>query len=695
MDLIDEALSVAEEARDRFPLSAKSWYDLAMAQTAAEQHEPALSSLQTSFKLAPDWIPVTVALVKAYQRLGKTVEARSLLERAAACHPGAPPLRYLRAEMKWAEGEREAALEDLKSGLRHDESQNAPWGQLLDWCRQLNQPEEALSLAHQFNPNAGLSFAEDLLQSDSQNPQWHLERARFLGTLGQWEPCFEELQESLRRFPQAVDLRDAAAEALGFHGRFDEALAVCRQQLHAGSLDQTLRLRIAQIELAQGNTQTALRQLWEIVEDAPEFLKAWDVLARSFRDLANVEEESRVAQALTRLDPNRPEAWLFLGSIQRQLGETQAAEGAFERALELEPRDSSAPRELFLLHLSEANADKAEEALEQLALCVPYHDLLIGEVLLRSQQKNRNAALNSFRESCRSHLVALEDAIAALDALISCDGKDEAHQVIEAEILRGTASSVTRIAWVHLYAREEKWEPCAQRIDSDFAAEGLWEAMACSYLQCAGEQERGPIVSDYLRTHRERLRRSTQTWSAAGKALADAGLFDEALTWYTGWQNRKELTPLMLHPLAYCYVARRQLPHAGEVSRHALELFADESFEFHQLWCLAEAVMTGDRKTAYNILQEIDTHVVQQNQYTLFLYQLLHLVLTSRVSELTGETTTYREAVSRARGLAAAQPLVQKDPVLRWLYYQGLRRIALDHHRPLAAVYAKLRSRMR
>ena len=116
-------------------------------------------------------------------------------------------------------------------GLKHDESQNAPWSQLLDWCRELQRPEEALSLAYQFNPSAGLMLAEELLQNDSQNPKWRLARARFLGMLGQWEPCFEELQDSLRRFPQDVDMRDVLAEALTLHGRFDEALAVCRQQL--------------------------------------------------------------------------------------------------------------------------------------------------------------------------------------------------------------------------------------------------------------------------------------------------------------------------------------------------------------------------------------------------------------------------------------------------------------------------------
>ena len=207
------------------------------------------------------------------------------------------------------------------------------------------------------------------------------------------------------------------------------------------SLDQTLRLRIAQIELARGNTQTALDQLWEIVEDAPDCLPAWDLLAGSYRDLANVEQELRVAQNLTRLDPNRAEAWVFLGSIQRERGETEAATAAFERAIELEPRDPASARELFLLYLSEDDTDKAEEVLERFAPFVPYHELLIGEVLLRSQQKNLNAALASFRESCRSHLVAPGDAIAAIDALISCGGKDEARQVMEAEILRGTASS--------------------------------------------------------------------------------------------------------------------------------------------------------------------------------------------------------------------------------------------------------------
>lgn len=165
-------------------------------------------------------------------------------------------------------------------------------------------------------------------------------------------------------------------------------------------------------EAAQASTRPrecgmgARPSLWERVRE-PSLQAYCDLLARGFGKLAKEPEIARDdAKAALALAKDRAAPWVLRGRAELLLGEYDAALGAFERALDLDPRSLEEPGALHALAIALERSGEPDEAL------VAYRKLTSRLSLLDGPEQRIRALLEGAELSLS--LDALDEALAFL-----------------------------------------------------------------------------------------------------------------------------------------------------------------------------------------------------------------------------------------------------------------------------------------
>jgi predicted TPR repeat methyltransferase/Flp pilus assembly protein TadD len=159
------------------------------------------------------------------------------------------------------------------------------------------------------------------------------------------------------QLPAAADIHHCLTAWRAEHPQLDVMLS--------RSARPALALRILGIEQwSQGRLDVAVRLLSAAAGLEPEAAAVWGDLAGAYYAM-NCPEEAR-ACVLMSLDKDgrQPASWLLLATIQSHTQNDAAAEIAFSRAIELDPRLEAALAGLGLLHFRQRRFKEAAERLE-------------------------------------------------------------------------------------------------------------------------------------------------------------------------------------------------------------------------------------------------------------------------------------------------------------------------------------------
>jgi len=107
-----------------------------------------------------------------------------------------------------------------------------------------------------------------------------------------------------------------------------------------------------------------IAQLEQRLKEEPESVEGWRLLALSYAGAGRYADAARAYQRVIALDPNKAEHWSALGealALVDQRGLSSQALAAFQRAIEIDPKD---PRARFFLAMAKAEKGDPGGAVE-------------------------------------------------------------------------------------------------------------------------------------------------------------------------------------------------------------------------------------------------------------------------------------------------------------------------------------------
>ena len=390
----EEALTLAREATEQFPLVAKVWLDLAQVYRVLDRDDDRLEALRQALQVAPGWVPVARELAEALSEADRDEESVQVLDAAVARAPHDALAHWIYAERLWAVGQSRPALDRAKRAVRLDPGidprLDTAWTAVMVWTDRLDVPEEALELAR------------ELTTARPGDPRAWLRLARCLGDNRQSDEALAALAKAVTLDPRNVEAHDMRAERLAAMGRFDEALAAAKPRELVAELPLVLQGRAAWIEARRGNYAAAIPPMQALVAVDPDYIWGWQQLAEWYNDTNRPENYLEAASELARLRPDHPMSLTMRGEARLQTGDRDAGKHDLRDALRVHPGYSPAAVLLFDACLADGETREARTALAVLQEHLTGPEVLVKQLQFAARTDDADGAARAFAEICQT-----------------------------------------------------------------------------------------------------------------------------------------------------------------------------------------------------------------------------------------------------------------------------------------------------
>lgn len=301
---------------------------------------------------------------RAYEE-GNLTRALALLDSAEIYAPNAPVISYNRGRVYTGMNQFEAAREAFQTAVDLDPNYPEAHFRLGNLASQRGELRKALNLyrtEERIAPSSalyvekGLTYGklgqpdsariayEKAISLDSTNANAHMMYGQFLEETGALEPALAHSRRALSLEPDRPNYQFAVGSQLFQLGRLEEAADYLKRAADARLLHYPAQYNLGQVLLRLGREAEANRYL------------ARADSARSLMD------QITAAQGAASRNPQAVDAWTRLGVLFRRAGERDNAVQAFNRALEIEPRNLRVHNKVGEMMLAEG---KTEEAIKR------------------------------------------------------------------------------------------------------------------------------------------------------------------------------------------------------------------------------------------------------------------------------------------------------------------------------------------
>ncbi len=244
-----EAIALAQQATERFPMIPRMWLDLAMAYRQADNHEAELAALERARAINPHWFDVARALSELYIGRNQFDEAEKVIRQVLAIDPRDPVSLGALADCQYRAGNKSEALQSLVSACVSTPAYVSGWARLCDWSDELDQGLTARDAA------------EKAILARPHDAFGYLRKAETLHEIHQIPQAFEAIEHALKLDERLVDAHVLKALYLGRLHRWDEALDACNPPCFAGDIPAALRIQRAFVYHCKGLTSEALAEM--------------------------------------------------------------------------------------------------------------------------------------------------------------------------------------------------------------------------------------------------------------------------------------------------------------------------------------------------------------------------------------------------------------------------------------------------
>ncbi|MDJ0849876.1 MAG: tetratricopeptide repeat protein [Myxococcota bacterium] len=652
MDRLDEALSLAETATERFPLVAEAWSDVATVHQLRSDRPRRREALEQALAVAPSWSWAHRELGLLLREEGRLEEARERIERGLACAPLEAANHGCLADVWWALGDREAALACLRQALRLDPDYGWGWQQLREWGAELGRTDENRKLA-------------DALVAERPDD------IRCCLAVARENPEPERLQERLRALTAAAELEphntevhDQRAAELAAAGRFEEALAACRPAAFGAVVPIELRGRAAWIEAQRGRHDAARRQMEALVAEQPGYTWGWWQLSLWAADAQDVDRALENIRSLLRVSPGNAEAWWLLGRMERQRGARDAARDALSRTLDVEPYKYGAGLDLVEIAIEDADLDGATLHLDRIAPYAPRDEVLVRQLEIAARRGDREDAAACFDALCDAEGSDPEPLERAARLLAGFGWKQDTARVLDAKIEGGAAGArVLQLFAQRCAEMPRRWRESESALLAACAPDEAGTAGLSRYVEALAHARRKRRLDALVRAHASRFGGDVVLWAMVGYAYVTLSRERETVGWLADWREREDVKPWMLLNLVVALRGLGRWEEAGEVGRHALALPPDHAEAEHASWCALDAALAGELAEARRLCDRA-ARLTDADFYGVVL-SMIRLVIAASTE---GPEGTRAYAVEKAR-LAASRRRMKADPTL-WLAFR-------------------------
>ncbi|MGL6073080.1 MAG: tetratricopeptide repeat protein [Fimbriiglobus sp.] len=387
---LEEATALANEAAERFPLSARTWLDLAMIHKFQDQTEEQIECLRKAVAIAPSWVLPCRELAAALTESERAEEAHKILQVMIIRGITDPMAHWVYAEHLWENDRGEEALYHAKQTVRFDASGDprldSAWRAVMMWGDRLDKPDDALE------------FARELTEERAGDPRAWLRYARTITEIAQTPEILRALDRALKLDPKNVEAYDLKAERLAMLGRFEEALEAAKPSVLAADMPLILQGRVAWIEARRGNYAAAIPPMQALVAVDPDYIWGWQQLAEWYNDVGKPESYLEATSELIRMRPESPTSLTMRGDAKIQTGDREGGKEDLREALRVHPGYSPAAVILFDACLQDGEQKEARAALSVLQEHMSGPEVLVKQIQFLTRTGDHDAAARTFSE---------------------------------------------------------------------------------------------------------------------------------------------------------------------------------------------------------------------------------------------------------------------------------------------------------
>jgi tetratricopeptide (TPR) repeat protein len=613
---LDDALAMAKDATERFPLLPRTWFDVSHVCGLRGDRPGQIAALKTCLQLSPNWSMASQRLARALQLSGDRPAAVAVLQKAIARDPLDAENHDALARLHWACGERAEAVASGRRGVLFDPSRTGLWESLRDWTGRMKEGEaELVELARQICQNRGgeaiawIVLAQTL-RGEKTMPQ-------------RLEAC----ERAISLSPRNADAHDLKAFLLLQNKQPKEALAACDPAEFAGAPPISLRGRAAWIHAQRGETDVAIEAMRKIVTENSGYYWGWRQLMQWMFERKRHENDSLgkdfldTATLMIGAFPHDTIARNYLASAKLAVKDREGAKQTLQKSLELTPNDFYAFGTLFDLQVEDKDFGGAERTLGLIQSHANPDYAASRGAMLAAARNDEPAAREAIAK-----LLSINNAAADLVSF-TIGVLDKAHMggVIDEAFADVMGKPDVRPALVEIWCgrlAEQRQFKRGREIFERFAGNPkLFQAAGVPLINGLAKAKALSLILKLMRKHQKGLREQTPLWGAIGYALFACGQPRRCIGWLKDWKDHADAQPWMLLNLANALRRSGKRAAAIEVGRAAVELKGDHTTGKHVVWLALDEVTSGAPGIYMGKLQGMDTS--QLDKAFPFLLQLI------------------------------------------------------------------------
>ncbi|MCX7664029.1 MAG: tetratricopeptide repeat protein [Gemmataceae bacterium] len=563
-----------------------------------DDRERAKIDLQEALNIDPSYSYPGLVLFDAHLQDQEFAQARSVLIRLeeSVNEQGRPFILARYAQLAAKSNDFEAAANYLREVFlflsdrtwpikaSYDAMVEAGWRQQADTILQ-----EVLEKADSFHPWVLIAWLES--QAGETAPP---------------ETTLRILERVNRIHPRNAQGFDVLAEMLTKLGRYEEAKNACNPPAFAGNPPLILKGRAAWVFSQEGDRETAIKKMQEVLAEDPDYYWGWQQLAGWLDEAGRYSEYLEAAENLVRIGKGEPPAYGFRAEAKLRLGDHRGAKADFQTAYDLDPRYAFAGLHLIDEQLADGEIDAATRTLVKLEEHVGGPYVQLRAIRLAIRKKDLNTAIEQFRSLASDPNYPPILVARAAEALSEAGLAAETNRVL-LELIKAdeNATHLPRL-WVERLSANQDFS-FALRIPELKGPVRRETILASVDAFTSAKERRGlhQLIQDYG----EELRSDNRSWCQVTEALVQLGDYQLAETWSADWQNRETTES---SDLRAAVVARRNTGHI-EQAKQIVQKVVEESesdndlqFEDFLVWAAFETILEGNVEKTEEYLDLLD-----------------------------------------------------------------------------------------
>lgn len=673
MNQKDEAIKLAREATERFPMIPRIWLDLAMAYHRAQDEASELAALERAQAINPHWVDVAQALAELYMNRDQAAEAESVLRRVLTMDPRDSNSLAALADCLYRSDKKREALETLAGACVHAPGFELGWSRLYDWSDELDQGMTARTIA------------EKASDANPHDARCYLRKAESLRELEHIPKALETLEQALKLDARYVDAHVLKAFYLGRLHRWDEALDACNPPCFAGETPVVMSIRRAFLLYRKGLVSAATAEMHAALQRDPDHYGAWMQLADWAQEQNRRDLYLQAAENMVRLEPHQaiPRGYLADALMDSDQGR-ESAKAHLHKALEYSPDYAFGTMRLFDLHFDDNELAQARHVLQLGGAHLPDGYQSAFNIQLQAVEDLANQPIGT--AASKQILLWLEQEIPDYDPLErTLDQLDprlglplikQLNEVISSETAR-KCEIKPAVGWSlgRLCARLLDQRGLIDQLKS-IPNDAYWHECVRSYLSSMRKfGKEYPLLQAIIAKFRSRLKKQTPTFSATASTLFDFGLMSEVVKWTRDWRSYPDLVTKDLIPVVSARWELYQFREARKAIVQGLSLPEDEHTSWLRVLAGLDALLTRQVDAALEHARNVNVSSLQG------LYQIGYRMLVTTLESMPGAASEHvrstQHLIARLdpKEFLADTPFIN-DKLTKWLSRQMAARIA-------------------